>query len=242
MPPKILFRAGSVALLLGVFLFWGIPIWLRFPDAYPWSYRELASVLLWFSVSLAGAGGLLIWRAALRLRPVRWEPVLGLRIIPDIALRSVLPWRRHRPTALITQLPNFGLIYGAVLWILLFLYMMVATPRHYYGLAIDLRTPIYGKWENSPLRKTLGVYLAAGGKYYVNGGPVSREALRERLQQELSRRMEWTVYFEADYNALNMDAIYAMDTIQGLGGKLMWITPKLRERLSIGKPIYAPPS
>jgi biopolymer transport protein ExbD len=232
MPPKILFRAGSVALLLGVFLFWGIPIWLRFLDVYPGSYRELAAVLLWFSVSLAGAGGLLIWRAALRLRPLRWEPDRCLRVFPDITLRNVLPWHRHRPTPLITQLPNFGLIYGAVLWVLLFLYMMVAMPRQNYGLAIDLRTPAYEKWENSPLWETLGVYLSAGGKYYVNGQPVPREALREKLLQELSRRMEWTVYFEADSDALNMDAIYAMDTIQGLGGKLVWITPKMREELS----------
>jgi hypothetical protein len=26
-----------------------------------------------------------------------------------------------------------------------------------------------------------------------------------------------------------MNAIYVMDTIQGLGGKLVWITPKVRE-------------
>jgi hypothetical protein len=28
-----------------------------------------------------------------------------------------------------------------------------------------------------------------------------------------------------------MDAIYAMDMIQGLGAKLVWITPKMREKL-----------
>jgi hypothetical protein len=29
----------------------------------------------------------------------------------------------------------------------------------------------------------------------------------------------------------DMDAIYAMDTIQVLGAKLVWITPKVREEL-----------
>ena len=43
--------------------------------------------------------------------------------------------------------------------------------------------------------------------------------------------MVWTVYFEADQDTLNMNAIYAMDTIQGLGAKLVWITPKVREEL-----------
>jgi len=43
--------------------------------------------------------------------------------------------------------------------------------------------------------------------------------------------MVWTVYFEADYDTMYMDAIYAMDTIRGLGAKLVWITPKVRREL-----------
>jgi hypothetical protein len=43
--------------------------------------------------------------------------------------------------------------------------------------------------------------------------------------------MVWVVYFEADYDTLNMDAVYAMDVIQGLGAKLIWITPKVRREL-----------
>lgn len=37
------------------------------------------------------------------------------------------------------------------------------------------------------------------------------------------------VYFEADVNCLYMDAVYAMDAMQGLGAKMIWITPKTRE-------------
>lgn len=37
--------------------------------------------------------------------------------------------------------------------------------------------------------------------------------------------------FEADFDTLNMDAIHAMDTIEGLGANLVWITPKVREEL-----------
>jgi biopolymer transport protein ExbD len=41
--------------------------------------------------------------------------------------------------------------------------------------------------------------------------------------------MVWTVYLEADADCLFMDVVHAMDTIQGLGAKLVWITPKTRE-------------
>jgi hypothetical protein len=77
----------------------------------------------------------------------------------------------------------------------------------------------------------LGVYLAGGERYYINGQAVPREDLSARLRQELGHRAVWTVYFEADFDTLNMDAIYAMDTIQGLGANLVWITPKVREEL-----------
>ena len=231
MPPKTLFRAGIVALAVGIYLFWSIPVWLRFFEIYPWNYQVLAPVLLWFCVSLAGAGGLLLWRAAFRSLPLRWESDRCLRMCPSMMLRNVLPRHGHRPTPLITQLPNFGLICGALLWILIFAFMILAEPRHYNGLLIEFKTHDSLIWEKSPWKETLSVYLAVGEKYYINGQQVPREALRARLQKELSRRTVWTVYFEADYDTLNMDAIYAMDTIQGLGAKLVWITPKVREEL-----------
>jgi biopolymer transport protein ExbD len=134
-----------------------------------------------------------------------------------------------RPTSYITQLPNFGLIYGAVLSILIFLFAIVREPHHYYGLPIELKTDNYLIGEKSPWQETLGVYLASGEKYYINGRPVLRDSLGASLQQELSHRMVWTVYFEADPDAMYMDAIYAMDTIRGCGAKLVWITPKIRK-------------
>jgi biopolymer transport protein ExbD len=65
--------------------------------------------------------------------------------------------------------------------------------------------------------------------YYVNGRSVSREGLRTKLKEELNHRMVWTVYFEADNDALTMDALYAMDVIQTLGGNVVWITPETRK-------------
>ena len=154
-----------------------------------------------------------------------------LRLFPEVVPRNYFRLLRHRPMPLITQLPNFGLMYGAVLWILVFIFMIVTPQGHYYGLPIELRTHDSVVWQKSPWQETLSVYLAVGEKYYVNGQLVSREGLRGRLKQELDRRMVWTVYFEADNDTLNMNAIYAMDTIQGLGAKLVRITPKIREQL-----------
>lgn len=231
MPPKTLLRAAAVTLVVAIFLFWSVLVWLRAFVLYPSDERDLALVLFWFCVSLAGAGGFLLLLAALGLLSSRWKSSRGLRMFPGMVMRNVLPWPRHRPMPLITQLPNFGLIYGAVLWILIFLFIIVEEPRHYCGLPIDFRTYDSVVWEKSPWQETLGVYLAVGEKYYINGEPVPRDALRTRLQQELNKRMVWTVYFEADYDTLNMDAIYAMDAIQGLGAKLVWITPKVREKL-----------
>jgi biopolymer transport protein ExbD len=231
MSRKSLFHAGIVALLVGIFLLWSIPVWLRFVEIYPWNYRELAPVLFWFSASLAGAGGLLLWRAVFCVLARRWEPDRGLRMFPGMVLVSLFPRIRHRPIPYITQLPNFGLIYGAVLWILIFLFAIVKAPLHHYGLPIDLRTRDSVIWEKSPWQETLSVYLASGEKYYLNGRPVPREALGAILQQELNHRMVWTVYFEADSDAMYMDAIYAMDKIQERGGKLVWITPRVRQEL-----------
>ncbi len=225
MPPKTLFRAGVVTLLVGILLFW-ISIGL---SLYSWS--GLVPILFWLCLSLAGAGGLLILRAALSLLSPRGEPDRSFSMFPGMILRNVLTWHRHRPIPLITQLPNFGLIYGAVIWILITLFMILRIPRQLYGVPIDLRTHDFVGGGKSPWPETLSVYLAVGEKYYINGQPVPRDALRARLQQELSHRMVWTVYFEADSDALYMDTIYAMDTIQGLGAKLVWITPKVREEL-----------
>jgi biopolymer transport protein ExbD len=142
-----------------------------------------------------------------------------------------LPWHRHRLTSLITQTPNFGLTCGAVLWILVFQFMVFTETSHHYGLPIKLRTHDSVRWTKSPWQETLSVYLAVRERHYINGQAVLREDLSARLRQELGRRVAWTAYFEADFDTLNMDVIYAMDTIQGLGANLVWITPKVRAEL-----------
>jgi hypothetical protein len=64
MPPKTLLQAGIVSLLAGIVLFLSIPIGLTYVEMYPVSYWTVAAVLFWFCISLTGAGGLLVFRAA----------------------------------------------------------------------------------------------------------------------------------------------------------------------------------
>lgn len=96
-------------------------------------------------------------------------------------------------------------------------------------LLVSFRSHEVIAWEKSPWQQTLAVYVRPNGRFFVNDEEVERSSLRAKLLEHLSRRVEWSVYFEGDDDTLYMDDIYAMDTIQGCGAKIIWITPKLRE-------------
>lgn len=82
--------------------------------------------------------------------------------------------------------------------------------------------------QRSPWQDRLAAYLAVGEKHYVSGQLAPRDALRKRLQEEMSHRLVWMAYFEADYETPNREAIYQIDPIQGIAAKLVSITPSLR--------------
>jgi len=83
-------------------------------------------------------------------------------------------------------------------------------------------------WEKSPWPNSLEVYVDTPARFFINGQEVGRNDLHAKLMEELERRAEWTVYFEADPDIAYMNAVYAIDTIQACGAKLIWITPKMR--------------
>jgi biopolymer transport protein ExbD len=153
-------------------------------------------------------------------------------MFPGMILRNLLPIRKHAPLPLIHGMPHLGLLCGSVLWILIFAFMVwrPAVPR--MGLWMTWETRKATAWQRSPWPDTLQVYVAETGdrpRFLINGHEVNRRMLRTRLLEQLSRRAEWSVYFEADLNTLYMDDIYAIDTIQGCGAKVIWITPNMRE-------------
>jgi biopolymer transport protein ExbD len=106
---------------------------------------------------------------------------------------------------------------------------MIERPWPPQGLLVNFRErPAVGV-EKSPWTQTVSVYVDEQRRFLVNGQPVLGDELKAKLEQELSKQMVWTVYLEADSGCLFMDVVHAMDTIQGLGAKFVWITPRTRE-------------
>ncbi len=191
-------------------------------------YTQIGEFILFVCTFLAGTGILLILRAL-----GTW--ILGYffdkrppRMFPEMVVRNVIPWKRHPPMALICDTSNFRMVCVGVLFVLL-LFSLVLARLMPKGLLVDFREQRAVGVEKSPWTETISVYVDARKGFLVNGHPVKREELEVKLKEELSRQMVWTVYLEADSDCLFMDLAQAIDTIQGLGAKVIWITPKLRE-------------
>jgi biopolymer transport protein ExbD len=191
-------------------------------------YRKGVGLTQLFCLFLGGTGLALFVVAGEHVARWKFARVLSPRIFPDMVLRNVTSITKHAPLTPIHGMPHWGLFCGAILWILMFIFMMIG-PLPPHGLFVNLRSREVVAWDKSPWQETLGVYVRAPGRFFVNGEEIERGSLRTKLLEHLSRRVEWTVYFEADFNTLYMDDIYAIETIQGCGAKLIWITPKMRE-------------
>lgn len=223
MPPKTLLKAGVGAILLALLVFSRLSAWTD-PSGYETAFGFVLLSCLF--LAWAGAGALLralvVWLSGV-LRDSR-----AARIFPDMALANAIPLCRHRPMPLMKDFPNFGLVHGFILWVLMFLFMILQ-PGSSKGLLVDFKRERTVTVEKNPWAETMAVQVDAKGEFFVNGKQVAREDLQSKLQDELLRRGVWVVYFEADNDCLYMDAVYAIDTIQGLGAKMIWITPKTRE-------------
>jgi biopolymer transport protein ExbD len=204
----------------------------RHPQLYVYAssteYQGFGGFLQFVCIFLAGTGIVLVLRAVGTWGFGRLINKRPPRMFPEMELRNVIPWKRCDPMPLIKEAPNFGLIYGGILWILVFIFMILMPPTP-VGLMVDFRERKAVGVEKSPWTETVSVYVDSRRGFLLNGHPVGREELQAELKKELSRQMVWTVYLEANPDCLFMDVAYAMDTIQGLGAKLVWITPKTRE-------------
>jgi len=102
-----------------------------FTDARPYETAFGFVLIACVAIVMMGFG------AFLRAVVVRLSGVLGgirdLRIFPDMAMRNVIPLRRQRPMPLMKDFPNFGLVYGFILWVLIFIFMIMQ-PRTPSGL------------------------------------------------------------------------------------------------------------
>ena len=144
-------------------------------------------------------------------------------------MRNVMPLVRHRPMRTISGFTNLTVAWVGVLSSLIVVfYWFLIWPYPRYGFAIDLKTPTTMAVASSPWQETLSVYVDARGRFLVNGQFVKTEQLAQKLEEEFGKRVVWTVYVEADPNSSFLEAVYAMDAVTGLAGRVIWITPKTR--------------
>ena len=195
-----------------------------------YEYREAIGVTRIFCFFLGGTGlALLPIAYKAKTRVVRPR---GPRIFPEMALRQVMPFRRSVPLRLISEAPNWGLVWGGLLMVLLFLFMTMNGPLTPKGLLVGWKKTAAVVWVKSPWPEALEIYVATPARFFVNTTEVRREDLRAKLLEQLGRRVEWTVYVEADIDTNFGDAVYAMDVIRACGGKVSWITPRMRKEWS----------
>jgi len=189
--------------------------------------NDLYSGLNWLSVWSIAIGLVML----VRLWP--WEVIPErpvLTIVPGMVVRNVLPFQRHRSMPLMNDLPHFGLILSCTILIPVFCFTVLEGPPQ-FGVMMKFRGQNAVTWQRSPWPETLSVYVDGQRGFYVNGQAAPKEELRTKLSQELGKRANWDVYFEADGDCPYGDAIYSIDTIQGLGANLIWITPRMRKEL-----------
>jgi biopolymer transport protein ExbD len=194
-------------------------------------YWERIRLTQLFCLFLGGTGLALFVVAGQHVARWKFSRVPSLRIFPDMVLRNVKPIAKHAPIRVIHELPHWGLIWGSVLWIVIFIFIFVVSGRlPSKGLFVSWQKPDAVVWEKSPWPDTLEVYVQAPARFFVNSEEVKRNDLRSKLNEQLGHRVEWTVYLEANADTSYMDAVYAIDVIQGCGAKLVWVTPKMREQ------------
>jgi len=201
------------------------------------SYFEGVRSARLFCLFLGGTGLALVAIGSARASRQTRENPAALRIFPDMVLRSVTSIGRHAPSRLMQSLPHWGLFSGSILWILVFIFMIL-TPRVPTGILVPLTAPKFVAGKASAWPESILVHVGPRSRFFVNGEEVERNSLRNKLLEH--RQLPWAIYFEADRDVLYMDAVYAIDTIQGCGAKVIWITPKMRKEWEQEASVRAP--
>jgi len=215
-------------ILVAVAILW-VVAYANKPDPFVLYQPIELFFIQFFAVSLGSAGFVSIVRgldrAFAKNLPARTLP----RIFPELPLRNVTAWNKRGPSpSLIPAMLNaFSVSWICVLMSQIILFMAFQ-PEPFQGLWVSWEKRSQISAVESPWSRTMSVYVRSPGKFFVNGEVVTRERLEGTLREELGHRAEWTVYVEADPDTRFMDTVYVIDTIQGLGAKVVWITPRTR--------------
>jgi biopolymer transport protein ExbD len=198
-------------------------------SAFSEKYLNFAALAQYPCLILGGSGAMLALRA-LWSWLLAFAPKQQLRMFPELVLRSVTALPSSHAPAPIVDMSNFGVVWGGILFVLMSMFA-VNTPIPSYGVLINVNQAGLAPSKASPWTRTASVYIRRL-QFYVNETPIDRDKLRSKLLEALSKQMVWSVYLEADSDSNFGDAVYAMDTIRGVGAKVVWITPKMREALT----------
>jgi hypothetical protein len=99
-------------------------------------------------VFLVGTGAALICFAIARTLKHAVGIAESPRMFPEIPLRNSLPIAKHKPLLPIHDMPHWGLFCGAVLWILIFIFM-IFDPLPSKGLHVSWRNHDAVVWEKA---------------------------------------------------------------------------------------------
>jgi len=186
---------------------------------------------------LAGTGSVLVIRDAVAL--IRERLTIALRRKMTVFIPSGYVYRpplgKLRPLPVFFRPPDFGMVF-AVAILPSFLFFMVIILHGFgqsrAGIRLSLALPKETTMNTDSRAEGFLVWLNDHGNYFLNSKQAPREHLQRAIQDELAKRVEWTIYFEAALNARFQDAAFAMDAIQSAHGKLVWLTPAARSLLS----------
>lgn len=197
-------------------------------------YEHFAYWLRMVIVLIAGAGVVLFLRTPIELLRARAARVRQQEVCiftpPDYVYRS--RFRRVRPPPIFFRPPDFGMVLSFVALPLLVVFFLISRSIGSIGIEIPLSVPTGPFQTTDPRASAFLVWLDDHGNYFLNSKQAPREHLQQAIQDELAKRVEWTVYFEAAPNARFQDAAFAMNAIQSAHGKLVWLTPAARALLS----------
>ena len=137
------------------------------------------------------------------------------------------------------RLPNFGLVAGIVILLLIFpAFLFFHAVWHPYPLrGVYVRLPnVYA--ERNTSSPALLVHLDRQKRFHLYDGrisvedtpPLSANELEAKLRQALAERPTHHVYLNADPELTWQDGVDAMDSIRKVGGEPIFFTPRLRSQ------------
>jgi biopolymer transport protein ExbD len=99
--------------------------------------------------------------------------------------------------------------------LVLLIIMMIVAPLLQQGA--DVRLPLAANTAEKPQTQQTVIAVDKNDRYYVNGLPVSKEALRIKVEEILENKKERIIIIRADVDARYAAVMDAMDELRASG-------------------------